>query len=175
MAGRPHSSIPDWVKWRKWVKHCHAPLCFLLWVPWDQLPHNPEAMPFQEPEESFPRVVSISWFVKAEKTTYYNMLLVYAFTMLYFLALEYSCLKQCITKCSAHGNPISWKAEEGRPSVEGSLRHIVILSPQSRPELERWLRSSRGPGFHFSAAVAGNPTSSSGLCGHWPCGVQTHR
>lgn len=30
------------------------------------------------------------------------MLLVYVFTMLYFLAFEYSCLKQFITKCGAH-------------------------------------------------------------------------
>lgn len=98
-------------------------LCFLLWVPRD---HDPDAMTFQEPEESLLGLFLSGCLSKQRKVVNITMLLVYVFIMVYFLAFEYSCLKQFTTKCSAHTlDPTSLEAEDRRPSIGGSLRHMV--------------------------------------------------
>lgn len=135
-------------------------------MPWGQLPHHTDAMTFpaltihphtrNQKKASLQLSLSAS-LSKQRKVRNIAMLLVYVFTMLYFLACECSSLKQFITKCRAQSHLLGGRGRKtfsyGQPET-----HSEILSQNIKPEVKRLLRSSRGPGFHFLAADRGNPT-----------------
>lgn len=94
--------------------------------PWDQLPIVLMPCLSRNQKKASCGLFLSASLSKQRKVLNITMLLVYVFTEVYFLAFEYSCLNSLYTRCSAHTlNPISWEAEDRRPSVKGSLRHIV--------------------------------------------------